>query len=412
MNRYNLKNRKILFLILCFIVILIFTLTIAYAALSTILTIQGNADIVASNWDIHLDNPVVKKGSTTMETPVIDGNSLSFNTTLSKPGDFFEFTVDVVNDGSIDAMIESVVKTPELTVDQAKYLKYEVSYQNGASITEKQVIAKGTLTPIKVRLEYRKDLSSSDLPNSTSTLNFNLTLVYAQNDGSESSISNNGFPIVSTTGDVTVPGTIVNLDTEQFYVIGTEGDKIKLLSMYNLYVGNTVTWSDLTFKTEVSNVPLINPTGIQDSRATASNDDSVDWVGVVDFSSSDYWSSTMGNQLVYVYNSNSMVYPYVQNYKNYLESKGFDIEDARLISFEELVTLGCDYNKGVCTNAPSWVYSSSYWTGTSYPVENYVWIVGEANHFLPSHYNNDVYQDYTFYFGIRPVIEVSKEYFS
>lgn len=47
------------------------------------------------------------------------------------PGEFYEFTVDVVNEGSIDAMIDSVVKTPELTSAQAKYIKYEISYENG-----------------------------------------------------------------------------------------------------------------------------------------------------------------------------------------------------------------------------------------------------------------------------------------
>ena len=91
--------------------------------------------------DIYLNNPRVTSGSATTNVPVIKTSStLEFETTLNMPGDFYEFVVDVVNAGSIDAMIENVVKTPELTTEQAKYLKYEVSYANGESIENKQIL--------------------------------------------------------------------------------------------------------------------------------------------------------------------------------------------------------------------------------------------------------------------------------
>ena len=162
---FNIKDRKVLTLGLCLVVVCVFTLTVAYAALNAVLTIQGSAQVTSADWDVHLANPIVKNGSTTTDVPVItSGKSLTFNTTLNMPGDFYEFTVDVVNSGSIDAMIEKVTKTPELTTDQAKYLKYEVSYANGESIANKQAIAAGVTMPIKVRVEYRNDLVASDLP--------------------------------------------------------------------------------------------------------------------------------------------------------------------------------------------------------------------------------------------------------
>ena len=185
-------NRKMLYMVFGIILVSFFSLTIVYAALSVTLNINGNAEVTAANWDIHLENPKVKSGSVNNNVPTISGNNLSFSASLTTPGDYYEFTVDVVNGGDIDAMIDSVVKTPELTTEQAKYFKYEVSYQNGEDVSTKQTLKKGTSTPIKVRIEYRNDLIASDLPTATSNLNLKLTLIYVQSDGSGSEVPNNG----------------------------------------------------------------------------------------------------------------------------------------------------------------------------------------------------------------------------
>ena len=158
-----LKDRKKLLLIFGIVLVFVFSLTVVYSALSAVLIIRGNANVKAANWNIYLSNPKVTRGSATTDLPIIKSNStLEFETTLNMPGDFYEFTVDVVNDGDLDAMIENVVKNPDLSVEQSKYLKYEVSYANGESIENKQILYKDTSMPIKVRLEYRKDLNNND----------------------------------------------------------------------------------------------------------------------------------------------------------------------------------------------------------------------------------------------------------
>ena len=185
-------DRKVLAMFLGVIMVSILTLTLAYAALSVTLNIQGNARVSAADWDIYLNNPRVASGSATTNLPVIKTSStLEFETTLNMPGDFYEFTVDVVNNGSIDAMIENVVKNPELTAEQAKYLKYEITYQNGELITTKQTLPKKSTMPIKVRIEYRKDLVASDLPTGQVVLDLSLTLEYIQSDGTGSSVKDN-----------------------------------------------------------------------------------------------------------------------------------------------------------------------------------------------------------------------------
>ncbi len=194
---FNIKDRKILYGILAIVLVSIFTLTIAYAALSVVLTIQGRAQVSSANWNIHLANPRVTSGSVTTDVPVIKtSSSLEFSTTLNMPGDFYEFTIDVVNDGSIDAMVENVIMTPGLTTEQAKYLRYEITYQNGESITTNQLITKGTEIPIKVRIEYRKDLTSSDLPTGQVVLDLSLELKYIQSDGTGSNAVGNGYKTI------------------------------------------------------------------------------------------------------------------------------------------------------------------------------------------------------------------------
>lgn len=208
---FNIKDRKTLSLVLCLVLVCVFTLTIAYSALSAVLIIKGNAKIASSNWNIYLNNPKVTSGSATTDIPTLQSkNTLKFNTTLNMPGDFYEFTVDVVNDGTIDAMIENVVKTPELTAEQTKFLKYEITYQNGESISEKQILNKYTTTPIKVRIEYRKDVVASDLPVEQVVLDLSLTLEYIQSDGNGSSVLNDGVEITGEVIYVSTPDELID----------------------------------------------------------------------------------------------------------------------------------------------------------------------------------------------------------
>ena len=72
---FNIKDRKTLYTILSLVLVCVFTLTVAYSALSAVLTIQGNARVSAADWDIYLNNPRVTNGSATTNAPVIKTSS-------------------------------------------------------------------------------------------------------------------------------------------------------------------------------------------------------------------------------------------------------------------------------------------------------------------------------------------------
>ena len=388
MNRFNIKNRKLLVFSLCLILVCVFALTVAYSALNIVIIISGNASVTSSSWDIKLSNPRVTSGSVTSNVPnIVTTASLDFSTTLNIPGDFYEFTVDVVNNGSIDAMIKNVIKNPELTSEQTKFLKYEITYENGESISSRQLLEKKTKMPIKVRVEYRKDLDNSDLPVNQISLDLGLTLEYVQSDGTGNYVNNNGKAPARITADgsLSTMGTVVTIESEKFYVYGTEGNNVKLLSMYNLYVGGVSSggvWS--AYGSEA--------TGMQHESMKGFVDSGGPYKGVTEFSSNTNYSG-------------STVERYVLNYKSKLEEFGIKIADARLITKAELNNIfGCDDLYNTCNKQPSFFYSTSYWTMTASGT-SYVWRLYSRPEIGTTSYY------YKHSMGVRPVILISKDYF-
>ena len=96
------------------IVYLLALIGVGYAILQANLQINGTTKISSNTWDIHFDHIQVNQNSVSIgdsdSAATIDPNNnckIDFSVTLNVPGDFYEFTVDVVNAGTIDGMIGS-----------------------------------------------------------------------------------------------------------------------------------------------------------------------------------------------------------------------------------------------------------------------------------------------------------------
>lgn len=97
------------------IILLILLISIGFAFLSSNLSIIGNTLVSKQTWDIHFESPTKVGGNvdaTSLE--LTNSTTVDFSADLLKPKDSYEFSVDVVNNGSIDAMISSITAT-ELT---------------------------------------------------------------------------------------------------------------------------------------------------------------------------------------------------------------------------------------------------------------------------------------------------------
>lgn len=113
------RNSKQFYFIL--ILILLFCVSIGYSAINRVLNISGSSEVKQNTWNLYFDNVNVRDGSVNATKVPTIGNSgllVDFNVMLNLHGDFYEFTIDVINNGSIDAMIDSIIKTPELTTEQ------------------------------------------------------------------------------------------------------------------------------------------------------------------------------------------------------------------------------------------------------------------------------------------------------
>ena len=168
------------------VIVLLLLVSIGYAILSTNLNILGSSQISAPTWDIHWENVSVKSGSVTATTPTIDTNktTVNYSVTLTIPGEYYEFTVDAVNAGSIDGMV-SVVSNKLNNVEIStlpNYLEYKVSYDDGVDIAPNHLLSANTSEKYKVHVGYKKDINVSDIPATPQTLNLTFSVTYVQSD--------------------------------------------------------------------------------------------------------------------------------------------------------------------------------------------------------------------------------------
>ena len=187
--------------ILVLLLVLLCSLGLGYALLRTNLTINGTSKIKGNTWDIHFENLNVTDGSVELSTgdvaAAIGSNTteVSYTVTLSQPGDYYEFTVDAVNAGSIDGMVESVTSklNDAVITTLPAYLDYSVSYSDGVEILPNQYLKAGETETYKVRIEFKKNISSSDLPTSVQTLTLDFGVAYIQADNTATEVAHPKF---------------------------------------------------------------------------------------------------------------------------------------------------------------------------------------------------------------------------
>ena len=166
------KRRKKIFAL-----ILLLVITIGYALISTTLKINGVAGIKSNTWDIHWENVQPNQQSTvTTEKPSITENAtkVTYTVNLELPGDFYEFTVDAKNDGSINGIISDIKHSVYLSTDLEhtttlpSYIKYSIVYDGTEDAPATgDVLDAGEKQTYRIRIEY--DSRATVLPGSDTT---------------------------------------------------------------------------------------------------------------------------------------------------------------------------------------------------------------------------------------------------
>ena len=153
-NRIRLNKKLAIMYVVA--LVLAASLGIGYATFSTTLEVRGDAAIKHSSWNIQLSGLNVKSGSVTATTPasVTNGNTVTFAANLAQPGDFYEFNVNVVNNGTMDAKLNGININPALTTAEQAYLEYIVTYSDGTEIHPNDTLNHGTSRTIRVAMRY------------------------------------------------------------------------------------------------------------------------------------------------------------------------------------------------------------------------------------------------------------------
>ncbi len=180
--KYNPK-RSFMFM---FLFLSLVSLTVGYAFLSTTMSIDGVSKMMEARWDIHFDNLVVPDNvpettPATISTPT----SITFGAQLENPGDCYEFTVDVVNAGTIDAHVEQIHILPELTAEQEEYFQYYVTYLDEVNIQEGDTLNAGDQETLLVRFQYRIRNDESVYPLEDVNFSCSISIDYVQGRGEE-----------------------------------------------------------------------------------------------------------------------------------------------------------------------------------------------------------------------------------
>ncbi|MBP5678947.1 MAG: hypothetical protein J6X28_03885, partial [Bacilli bacterium] len=177
-TKYKISTAILVALLLC--------ITLGYAFLNANLNINGTSSIHNATWNVYWDNVQVTEGSVSATTPTIDTSktTVSFDITLHQPGDYYEFTVDAVNDGSIDAMIESITSTVnnQAITTLPSYMNYEVTYADKKAIESNHLLRSGETEHYRVRVEYKLDVTPEELPENDQEFAFTFTMNDVQAD--------------------------------------------------------------------------------------------------------------------------------------------------------------------------------------------------------------------------------------
>ncbi len=197
------KKTKILFIV---ILLLTISISIGYALLGQELTTTGITNFDNASWNIHfVGNPT---DSFNESIGSVNGThsyssnykSLSFSDTLSIPGDYYEFTVDITNDGNIDGMLNSVPTigiidnkgTSDISDDTSysntTLISSTITYNTGGTLSQYDELKVGDTLTYKIRIEFKKDIQNSDLENLPLHLTFTLEPTYVQADSNATNV--------------------------------------------------------------------------------------------------------------------------------------------------------------------------------------------------------------------------------
>ena len=356
------------------LVVTIILLAVGFAAISTTLIINGNTRIGENSEDFSVIFTSATLDGTDVYNDVIDDTKkvINFSTSeLKELNQASTLTYEITNNSSnYDAEVSVNCKAKDNTTTKYTSIKNELE-GNATKVLAREKLS-GTITIILEKLVVEE-------------VSENYVCTIDANAVEKENVTKNNLNITKTGTDI---GDQVCIDTECFYIYDKNDEETKLISKYNLYVGGDSYGNGGNYNA------YEGETNMQDSTMLGFN------------KTKPYKGGTAFSNNVYVgqkHNSydGSVVNHYVDIYKDKLTNIGLSDFDVRLISFDELVSLGCNETSETCTTSnKEFVYSTSYWTSSPLAGDDdLVYYVAYDGTFGYLMYNSKIV-------GVRPVLIV------
>ena len=196
-----MRNNKPKTVALVVLIVAVIGLTVAFAVLSSNLTISGNAKLEPVNWNIYFDNIAnikAERKASIKSNPIIDTNDKrkisGMFVTLTEPGDKVSSTVDIVSESDIDAAIDSILKKVTVKTEGAEhgFIDFNVYYTDtNVEVKEDDTIdarenEEPTKRNITIVIYYNKEnVTNKDLdemPSGGLEIGFDYGLIFKQSN--------------------------------------------------------------------------------------------------------------------------------------------------------------------------------------------------------------------------------------
>ena len=181
-----MENKKNV--VIAILLIGVISMTIAFAAFSTNLSISGTADVSNTTWNIHFQNWALDTANTVTEGGITHQNTADYptvnqltqlvsvanstkvenlNVTLNQPGDYVKYTFQIINEGSIDASLNNFTHT--MTCESGKtcdHLTYTVeckdSQENNVLTQYSTLYKNGGLAYCTLQVKYNEQTNTGN----------------------------------------------------------------------------------------------------------------------------------------------------------------------------------------------------------------------------------------------------------
>lgn len=151
-------------------------MSVGYAALAQVLTINGTANIDA-NWDVEITS--ITEGTLVgAETKTINSNATSatFNVDLKYPGASAVYEVNIENRGTIDASLESITGVDAANSAEPVEVTYAVT-----GVSQGDELNSGETAKATVTVTWVKGADNNDKVPTVTTKTATVNLNYVQN---------------------------------------------------------------------------------------------------------------------------------------------------------------------------------------------------------------------------------------